>query len=214
MAEGWTRTRAGLPEGAFVFCCFNNSYKITPAEFDIWARVLGRLEGSVLWLLVGSESARRNLRAQAQRRGVDPERIIFADHVPLADHLGRQQLADLFLDTFNYNAHTTASDALWAGVPIVTKAGRSFSARVAASIVQAMNLPELIVETAEAYEALAIRLASNPDEIRAVRSRLTSYREDSPLFDSKRFARSLEDGFDQAFARYADGLAPGDIVTA
>lgn len=212
IADGWTRARAALPEGAFVFCCFNNSYKITSAEFDIWTRILEQTPNSILWLLVSSETARANLRLQAERRGIDPGRIHFADHLPLADHLGRLQLADLFLDTFNYNGHTTASDALWAGVPIVTKAGNGFSARVAASVLKAMGRDELIVESDGDYGALAIRLAESPGELAAVRSKLANDRAISPLFDSQRFARALEAGFDQAFASYIEGREPEDIT--
>ncbi len=203
-----TRAEAGLPDTGFVFCSFNNSYKVTPAEFDIWMRLLASNEGSVLWLLKPDDLAVENLRRAARARGIEPERIVFAPGLALADHLARHQLGDLFLDTFTYNAHTTASDALWAGLPVVTKIGRGFAARVAASLVTAVGLPELITESEEAYFDLADRLAKDPAMLDALKRKLAGNRLSAPLFNSALFARHLEQGFDAAYQLYLDGRGP------
>ena len=187
-----TRAQAGLPEDGFVFCCFNHNWKITPPLFDIWMRLLKQVDGSVLWLLEGNASIRDNLRKEAEARGVSPDRLIFAARTTPEQHLARQQLADLFLDTLPYNAHTTASDALWVGLPLVTTPGHSFPARVAASILKAADLSELIAKDLTAYEALALKLARNPAELNAVREKLKSNRARMPLFDTARFTRNLE----------------------
>lgn len=208
----FTPEEVGLPPTGFVFCCFNNNYKITPAEFDIWMRLLGAVEDSVLWLFKVADEAETNLRREAQKRGVDPNRLVFAEPLPLAEHLARVRLADLFLDTFNYNAHTTASDALWAGVPVVTKLGQSFSARVGGSLLNAVGLPELITETPEEYERLALALATNPTKLSAIKARLKKNRLKAPLFDSERFTRHIEDAYEQAYRSYLDGKEPDHIV--
>ena len=187
-----TRTESGLPETGFVFCCFNHNWKITAPLFDIWMRLLGKVEGSVLWLLQGNEAIRANLRREAQARGIDPMRIVFAGRTTPELHLARQQLADLFLDTLPYNAHTTASDALWAGLPVVTSPGHSFPARVAASILTAAGLPELIAPDLSSYESLALDLATHPERLRAIREKLAHNRQTAPLFDTQRFTRNLE----------------------
>ena len=187
-----TRAEAGLPETGFVFCCFNHNWKITPPLFDIWMRLLSHVEGSVLWLLEGNASIRNNLCKEAVARGVAAERLIFAGRTAPERHLARQQLADLFLDTLPYNAHTTASDALWVGLPLITAPGRSFPARVAASILHAANLPELIVADLTEYESLALKLARDPDALAAIREKLTATRDTRPLFDTARFTRNLE----------------------
>lgn len=187
-----SRAEAGLPQTSFVFCCFNHNWKITSPLFDIWMRLLGKVENSVLWLLQGNEAIRVNLRREAQARGIDPARIVFAGRTTPELHLARQQLADLFLDTLPYNAHTTASDALWAGLPVVTTPGQSFPARVAASILTAAGLPELIAPNLTAYEALALELATNPQRLRAIREKLVRNRQITPLFDTARFTRNLE----------------------
>ncbi|HET7085727.1 MAG TPA: tetratricopeptide repeat protein [Rhizomicrobium sp.] len=189
------RVEAGLPETGFVFCCFNHNWKITPALFEIWMRLLKRVEGSVLWLLEGNPSIRGNLIRQAQARGVAAERLIFAPRATPEKHLARQQLADLFLDTLPYNAHTTASDALWAGLPVITTPGHSFPARVAASILKAADMAELIASDLEDYERLALRLAQTPDALRAIRQKLTANRDRLALFDTARFTRNLEAAF-------------------
>src|SRR5262249_42315050 len=153
---------AGLPDSGFVFCCFNNSYKILPDTFAIWMRLLKAVEGSVLWLLEDNPTAAKNLRREADARGVDPTRLIFAPRAPLDEHLARHRLADLFLDTLPYNAHTTASDAVWAGLPVLTCPGTSFASRVATSLLCTIGLPDLVMETAAAYEAKALELARDP----------------------------------------------------
>ncbi|MEM8813655.1 MAG: tetratricopeptide repeat protein, partial [Pseudomonadota bacterium] len=202
------RTECGLPEEGFVFCCFNACYKIGPAEFEIWMRLLARVDGSVLWLMKSNPSAEASLRKEAEARGLDGGRIVFAEFLEHADHLARLRLADLFLDTFTCNAHTTASDALWAGVPVVTKAGEGFAARVAASLLNALSLHDLITEDEAAYEALALRLAIDGAAQTELKARLAANREIAPLFDTDRFARNLEDGFKQAFQRCIDGRPP------
>jgi len=196
-----SRVGLGLPEQGFVFCCFNGAYKITPAAFDIWMRLLARVEGSVLWLLDDNPWASASLRREAAIRGVDPFRLVFAPRVGMAEHLARQTHADLFLDTFAVNAHTTASEALWAGLPLMTKPGRSFVARVAASLLQAVDLPELIVASAEDYEALALALATDPARLAAIKARLAANRTTAPLFDTERFTREIEDLFAAIVAR-------------
>jgi predicted O-linked N-acetylglucosamine transferase (SPINDLY family) len=209
-----TRVQMGLPETGFVFCCFNNSYKISPAEFDVWMHLLKRLDGSVLWLIGSSPWARTNLGKEAQKRGVDPERVIFAERVPMADHLARHRLADLFLDTFNYNGHSTAADALWAGLPLVTRRGQGFSARVAAGLLNAIGLPELVADSAEDYEQLALELAENPRKLAELKATLQKRKARAPLFDTETFARHIEDAYWRAYERYCDGLAPDIIEVA
>ncbi len=192
VADTPSRAEAGLPEQGFVFCCFNHNWKITPPVFDIWMRLLKQVDGSVLWLLEGNASIRGNLAREAEARGVDPGRLIFAARTSSEKHLARQKLADLFLDTLPYNAHTTASDALWVGLPLITTPGRSFPARVAASILNAAGLAELIAEDLQQYEALALRLARDPEALAAIRAKLQATRDSMPLFDTVRFTRNLE----------------------
>jgi protein O-GlcNAc transferase len=185
------RAEAGLPETGFVFCCFNHNWKITAPIFDVWMRLLAKVEGSVLWLLEGNATIGANLRKEAAARGIAPERLIFASRTTPDQHLARQQLADLFLDTLPYNAHTTASDALWAGLPLITLPGNSFPARVAASILHAANLPELIAADLAGYESLALKLAHDPTALTAIREKLAN-KSAMPLFDTARFTRKLE----------------------
>jgi len=206
-----TREECGLPGAGVVFCSFNNTYKITPAVFDIWMRVLREVPGSVLWLLESNTGVAANLRREAKARGVEPERLVFAPKLPLAQHLARHRNADLFLDTWPYNAHTTASDALWAGVPVLTCAGETFASRVAGSLLTAVGLPELITSTPTAYEALAVRLARTPSELAGLRERLQKNRLTAPLFDSERFTRHIERAYRMMWERYAAGEAPGKI---
>src|SRR5262249_30233467 len=153
---------------AFVFCCFNASYKISPADFDVWMRLLARVQDSVLWLVRSNPWMQPNLEKAAAKRGVDPTRLVVAERVPMAEHLARHRLADLFLDTFHYTGHATAADALWAGLPLVTKLGRGFPARVGASLLHAMGLPELVADSVEEYERLARELAENPRKLAAL----------------------------------------------
>ncbi len=186
------RAELGLPAKGFVFCCFNNNFKITPTLFDVWMRILAAVPGSVLWLIADNPAAVANLRAYATKRGVDPTRLIFAPRVELSDHLARHRAADLFLDTHPYNAHTTASDALWMELPLLTCAGRSFTGRVAASLLRTMGLSEMIAPTLKDYEVMAVQLAADPARLAGVRRKLAQNRLTSPLFDTDRFARNIE----------------------
>lgn len=208
IGEQPARAAAGLPESAFVFCCFNNSYKITPSVFSRWLGLLRSLPGSVLWLLAEDPAVAKNLRAEAHRQDVDPERLVFAGRVPYADHLARVQLADLFLDTLPFNAGTTASDALWAGVPVLTCCGEAFAARMAASLLTAMDLPELIAGNADDYSAIALRLATTPSALAELRARLSHQRTRSALFDTRRFCRNLESAYLTMWARCCRGEEP------
>ena len=207
-----TREDMGLPSNGFVFCCFNANYKISPTEFDIWMRLLGRVESSVLWLLKSNKWAEQNLKREAEARGISAERLVFAEKVPQAEHLARHKLADLFLDTFNVNAHTTASDALWAGLPVVTKLGEGFAARVAGSLLTAIGLPELITQSEEAYEALALALATDPKQLGEIKSKLDRNRLTQPLFDSQMYTRHLEAGYQMAYDRYFNELSAEVIL--
>ncbi len=194
VAPAPSRAEAGLPPDGFVFCCFNNGWKITRPVFDIWMRLLAQVDGSVLWLLAGPHED--SLRREAAARGVNPARLIFAAKQSPAAHLARHQLADLFLDTLPYNAHTTASDALWAGLPLVTRYGESFAGRVAASLLTAIGLPELVTLTPQAYEALALNLARDPILLAATRDKLKRNRAVTPLYDSARFTANIESAYE------------------
>jgi protein O-GlcNAc transferase len=187
-----TRGECGLPQSAFVFCCFNNPQKITPEIFDIWMRLLQATEGSVLWLITGIAKAAANLRLEAEKRGVAPERLIFAPKASVADHLARHRLADLCLDTLPYNAHTTASDALWAGLPVLTCLGETFAGRVAASLLKAIGLDALITHSFAEYEALALRLAREPAYLASLKDALNRNRDTSLLFDTQGATRHIE----------------------
>jgi predicted O-linked N-acetylglucosamine transferase (SPINDLY family) len=207
------RSECGLPETGFVFCSFNNSYKITPDVFDVWMRLLRQIDGSVLWLSETNETATRNLRREAENRGIDSGRLIFARRLPLnEDHLARLQLADLFLDTTPYNAHTTAADALWAGVPVLTCLGETFPGRVAASLLNAIGLPELVTTSSEIYEQKAIDLAREPARLQAIRQKLAGNRLSAPLFNTELFTRHIEAAYTAMVERHRSGLAPDHIV--
>ena len=207
----FTREEVGLPAQGFVFCCFNNNYKILPATFDSWMRVLQAVPGSVLWLFEDNAGAARRLKEQAQRRGVDPARLVFAPRLPLDEHLARHRLADLFLDTLPCNAHTTTSDALWAGLPVLTQLGNAFAGRVAASLLRAVGLPELVTTTPAEYEARAIELANDADQLQALRQRLQANRASSPLFNATLFARHIEAAYLAMDERQLQGLPPQAI---
>jgi predicted O-linked N-acetylglucosamine transferase (SPINDLY family) len=207
----FTRAETGLPESGFVFCCFNNNYKITPTVFDHWMHILRQVEGSVLWLYEDNASAATNLGKEAAVRGVNPERLVFAKRMPLAEHLARHRLADLFLDTLPYNAHTTASDALWAGLPVLTQIGKTVAGRVASSLLRAIGLTELITATPQAYQDLAIELARNPEKLAAVKAKLGNNRLTTPLFHTKRFASHLEAAYTAIYERYHNHLPPEHI---
>lgn len=208
----FSRSELSLPQNSFVFACFNNNYKITPTTFDSWCRVLNKVDGSVLWLLKDSPVVVDNLKLEATKRGVDADRLIFADRASLPDHLSRQSLADLFLDTWPYNAHTTASDALWAGLPLVTLIGQTFPSRVAASLLKAINLPELIATSQIEYEALAIDLALNPNHLNDIKHKLLENRRTTPLFDSTLFTKNLESAYFEMAKRYEMDLNPVHII--
>jgi protein O-GlcNAc transferase len=190
-----TRAEAGLPESGFVYCCFNNSYKIAPKVFDIWMRLLAQVPGSVLWILGDNAAAGENLRKEAGARGIAPERLVFARRVSVAEYRARCRLADLFLDTLPYNGHGTTSDMLWSGLPVLTCAGTTFAGRVAGSLLHAAGLPELVTSSLERYEALALRLARERALLAELRERLQRNRTSAALFDTKRFCRHLESAF-------------------
>jgi predicted O-linked N-acetylglucosamine transferase (SPINDLY family) len=193
----FNKQELGLPEEGFVFCCFNNNYKILPGTFDCWMRLLNAVDGSVLWLLADNPTVVQNLQEEARRRGVEPSRIVFAPRMPLDEHLARHRLADLFIDTFPCNAHTTASDALWAGLPVLTLMGQSFASRVAASLLNALNLPELIVQSPQDYEKTALELALHPEYLAQIKVKLQRARNESPLFKGASFAKQLESAFEE-----------------
>jgi len=207
-AETPNRRAAGLPEEGFVFCCFNNSYKISGKVFEVWMRLLSQIDGSVLWLMATNGAPSDRLRAEAMKRGINPARLVFAERQPLARHLARYRLADLFLDTLPYNAHTTASDALWAGVPVLTCYGTSFQGRVAASVLNAVGLPELVTADLEEYEALALRLATEPLLIADLKARLERNRQACPLFDVDRFRRHIESAYTTMWELWQHGKRP------
>ncbi|MFN9727366.1 tetratricopeptide repeat protein, partial [Acidovorax sp.] len=207
----FTRQELGLPESGFVFCCFNNNYKILPETFDVWMRLLKTVNGSVLWLLQDNPTAAKHLRKEAEKRGVNPARLVFAPRMTLEDHLARHRAADLFVDTLPYNAHTTASDALWAGLPVLTQMGESFAARVAASLLSAMDLPELITKNRQEYEARAIELASDPLQLAEIRDKVGKNRLTSPLFNGRLFARNMEAAYSEIHRRHLHGEQPDHI---
>jgi predicted O-linked N-acetylglucosamine transferase (SPINDLY family) len=207
----FTKDELDLPKDSFVFCCFNNSFKITPDTFDGWMRILKAVKNSVLWLLEDNPITKLNLRKEAQVRGIDSSRLIFAKRMFPSENLARHQAADLFLDTLPYNAHTTASDALWVGLPILTCMGKSFASRVAASLLNAIELPELITTTQEQYEAKAIELATNPEKLKAIKYKLERNRFTTALFDTPRFTKHIEAAYKQMYERYQTDLQPNNI---
>jgi predicted O-linked N-acetylglucosamine transferase (SPINDLY family) len=188
----FTKQEVGLPEEGFVFACFNSNYKITPDVFDVWARILNSVEGSVLWLFEENKTASANLRKEAQKRGLAQERLVFAPKMELSEHLARHKLADLFIDTLPCNAHTTASDALWAGLPVLTCMGESFASRVAASLLNAIEMPELITSSLEEYEELAIDLGNDHQRVQSLKLKLDHNKLTTPLFDSSLFTKDIE----------------------
>jgi predicted O-linked N-acetylglucosamine transferase (SPINDLY family) len=207
-----TRAACGLPDNGFVFCCFNASFKITPAMFDIWMRLLHAVDGSVLWLAAHRENVIHNLQKEAQARGIDPARLVFAPYkADLDAHWSRYVLADLFLDTLPFNAHATASDALWYGLPVLTCPGRSFAARVASSLLHTLGAPELVVDGLAKYERRAIELARSPNQLAELRARLIRNRT-GPLFDTSRFRRHLEYAYMTMWNRYQHREPPASFT--
>lgn len=202
-----SRKECGLPEEGFVFASLNQNYKITPQQFDIWMRLLSQVQGSVLWLYLTNDAAADNLRMEAKKRGIDPSRLVFARYKPLADHLARCRHIDLFLDTYPVNAHTTASDALWMGIPLVTYAGETFVSRVAASLVSAAGLPELVTSSPADYEALALKLAQDPTMLSALRQKAQAAK-NSPLFDTAATTKAIEQAYLQMIERHKQGKLP------
>jgi predicted O-linked N-acetylglucosamine transferase (SPINDLY family) len=209
-----TRAEFGLPEDAFVFCSFNNSYKLNAAMFDVWMPLLRNVPGSVLWLLVPSDICRENLRCEASARGVDPDRLVFANRRPISEHLARHRLADLFLDALPCNAHTTASDALWAGLPVVTAIGETFSGRVAASLLIAMGLPELVTRNFDEYAQLALTLAHERARLAELRDKIARQRDVAPLFDTRRYTDGLERAFETMIEIARSGERPRAFAVA
>jgi len=211
----FSRAEERLPETGIVFACFNNSYKFTPDVFSVWMRLIKAVDGSVLWLSGPNESASRNLRSEAEKRGVGAGRLVFAPFLrDVDDHLARLGLADLFLDTLPCNAHTTASDALFMGVPVVTTPGPTFAGRVAASLLSAIGLDELIAPSLSLYEALALELARNPDSLSASKVKLKTNRASFPLFNTAHFTRHLEQAFAAMRERQRRGLPPATFSAA
>ncbi|WP_017721012.1 O-linked N-acetylglucosamine transferase, SPINDLY family protein [Kamptonema formosum] len=210
--EPATRTEWGLPENEVVFACFNQAYKIDPQIFDIWMRVLLEVEGSALWLYAEKEETKTNFRREAAARGVAPNRLVLAGFLPKRKHLARLKLADLVLDTYCYNAHTTASDALWVGVPVLTCPGQTFASRVGASLLSAVGLPELIAGDLREYETMAVRLGKNAGELQQLREKLAANRLTYPLFDTRRFVINLEKAYRAMWEIYAAGGKPQMIL--
>ncbi len=206
-----TREQFGLPETGFVFCCFNNNFKIIPAVFDRWARIMRQVKDSVLWLYVNNMAAVENLRLEAVARGIAAERLIFAQHLPRAEYLARYRAADLFLDTLPYNAGTTASDALWAGLPVLTCMGEGLASRMGASLLYAIGLPELVTNTLDDYEATAVGLATDPDRLSEIREKLSVNRLTTPLFDTHLFAKHIEAAYTAMYERHQENLPPAHI---
>jgi len=208
----FTRRQLGLPEDAFVFACFNNNYKITPSIFDTWMRILFHVRGGVLWLLADNPIAKENLIKEAAARGIDSSRLIFAERLSIEEHLARHDLADLFLDTLPYNAHTTCSDALWAGLPVLTIMGGTFPGRVSASLLTSLGLDELITSSEEQYEALAIELVMKPKKLADIKLKLANNRLTTPLFNSTLFTKHLEAAYTKMYERYQNDMQPDHIL--
>jgi len=207
----FTRQDLGLPEEGFVFCCFNNTYKITPAIFDSWGRILKKVDGSVLLIYADNKSAQVNLTKEITLRGIDPKRLIYGKRLSKFEHLARYQVADLFLDTNPCNAGTTASDALRMGLPLLTHLGQSFASRMGASIVSAINLPELIATSEQDYESIAIELATFPEKLKIVKDKLANNLSTAPLYDTLLFTQCLESAYLKMYETYQHGLDPDHI---
>jgi hypothetical protein len=207
----FTKQELGLPENGFIFCCFNNNHKIMPETFACWMRILQATPGSVLWLLQDNHTAASNLRKEAEAMGVENSRLIFAQRIRIEEHLARQRIADLFIDTLPYNAHTTASDALWVGLPVLTCLGKSFASRVASSLLNSIGLPELIAQSQEEYESKAIKLASHPEMLVEIKHKLLKNRLTHPLFNTKIFVRHIETAYIKMYQLHQEGYCPDHI---
>ena len=207
----FTRNELNLPKDSFVFCCFNHSSKINPEIFNIWMNLLKNINNSVLWVLPQNKIAIKNLQKEATTRNVNPDRIKFAQHMKMSEHLARHKAADLFVDTFPYNAHTTASDALWAGLPVLTLMGESFASRVAGSLLNAIDLPELITHTKKEYEDKAIEFANNKSLLNEIRNKLNKNRLTKPLFNTKLFTKNLEKAYLMIYEKYIDSKKPENL---
>ena len=212
IGEGkFTRENLGLPEQGFVFSCYNSLYKIQPATFEIWMRILHRVPDSVLCIHTENADVEQNLMNAARCSGVDPGRIVLAKRLKLEEYLARFRTMDLFLDTWPYNGGTTVSDALWAGLPVLTYTGRSFASRCATSVLKAIDLPELITENPQRYEDLAVELANDPQRLAQIRRKLADHRYATPLFDARSFTGHLESAYAKIWERYQAGLPPEHI---
>ena len=207
----FTREELGLPKDAFVFCCFNNNYKITPQVFDVWMRLLERVENSVLWILSEDINISKNLKNETTKRGIDFNRIVFAERIKMNEHLARQKVADLFIDTFPYTGHTTASDALWVGLPVLTRIGKSFASRVSASLLNAIDLSELVTSSEKEYEDLAVEIAKNPTKLKEIKNKLKNNRSSKPLFNTQIFTRNIEKAYSLMYERYLKNLPLDNI---
>ena len=207
----FTREELGLPKNSFVFCCFNNNYKITPQVFDIWMRLLKRVKNSVLWILSEDVNISKNLKNEIKIRGIDFNRIVFAERIKMTEHLARQKVADLFIDTFPYTGHTTASDALWVGLPVLTRIGESFASRVSASLLNAIDLSELVTSSEKQYEDIAVELATNPIKLKEIKNKLKNNRNTKPLFNTQIFTRNMEKAYSLMYERYLKNLPLDNI---
>jgi predicted O-linked N-acetylglucosamine transferase (SPINDLY family) len=207
-----TKLDHGLPNEVIVFCCFNQNYKIGINEFNIWMKILNKIDKSVLWLMNSNKWAKNNILKQAELNNINSSRIIFANNLSHLEHLERHRHADLFLDTFNYNAHTTASDALWGGLPIITKQGSQFAARVASSLLSALDLNELITNTDEEYEKLILDYASQPIKLKEIKEKLDRNKNNKPLFNTQKYTRDFELSMLKICELYLNGEKPRDII--
>jgi predicted O-linked N-acetylglucosamine transferase (SPINDLY family) len=203
-----------LPDNQFVFCSFNNSYKINPEIFSSWCRILQRVEGSVLWLYERNKGLLENLRAEAKSRGVNPDSLIFSGILPTAEYLARYKLADLFLDTYPYNGGTTASDALWAGLPVLTRSGKSFPSRMAGSLLRAIDAPELVTHTIAEYENLAVELATDRSRLELIRKKLDANKMSTALFNSRQTTKNIERAYQIMYELHFEGKPPKNIDLA
>jgi predicted O-linked N-acetylglucosamine transferase (SPINDLY family) len=207
----FTKEEFGLPKDKFIYCCFNNSYKITPQTFDGWMKILNEVQESVLWLLEDNITATKNLKKEAANRGIDPNRLIFSERIPLEEHLARHKLADLFIDTVPCNAHTTCSDSLWAGLPVLTLTTKSFAGRVSASLLNAIMLPELITDTQEQYEALAIELSRNKEKLEKIKKKLVANKLSTSLFNTSTFTKNIEKAYEVMYEKYCEDIVAANI---